>query len=50
MARGRDVECGGRTPLGDWETCLPVQSADMSAHSTLGEAQGGYWLVLFHVF
>ena len=31
-ARGGDVECG-RTRLGDWETCLPVQSADMSAHS-----------------
>jgi len=29
-----DVECGGMTPLWNWETCLPVQSADMSAHST----------------
>jgi len=27
------MECAGMTALWDWETCLPVQSGDMSPHS-----------------
>ena len=32
--RASHWESSGRTPLWNWETCLPAQSADMSAHST----------------
>jgi hypothetical protein len=31
-----NFECGDMSPLSDWQTCLPVQSAVMPAHSKLG--------------
>ena len=38
------------TALWDWETCLPVQSGDMSPHSTWATARGGGWRVPGHVY
>jgi len=32
-SRGQRLECGDMSPLSDRETCLPVQSAVMPAHS-----------------
>jgi hypothetical protein len=50
-AEDGSLECGGMTPLSLGETCLAVQSADMSPHSKeIVPAGWGKELYLFFTF